>query len=110
MTAKIIEIVVLEVIAAWMFFLAYLIGVKRRLNLIAGYNEKTAEHVTDKDGLARLVVRLLILVGAFSALMPVATSLWGSHSENMAMCIGAYMGFVIGVLALTILQAREFTT
>ena len=109
MTAKIIEVVVMEVVAAWMFYLAYLIGVKRRLNLIAGYNEKTAASVTDKDALARLVVRLLILVGAFSALMPVATSLWGSHPENMAMCIGAYMGFILGVLALTILQARDYT-
>ena len=109
MSDKIIEIVTMEFIAALMFLFAYLIGVKGKLNLIAGYNAKTADRVKDKEGLARLVVRVCILIGFFSALMPIATSIWGAKSSGMAMCIGAYGGFIVGVVAMTFLQAREYT-
>ena len=77
MSAKIIEIVILESIAAVLLLLAYLIGVKRKLNLIAGYGERTAAGVKGKDALARLIARACFLVALLSGLMPIATSLWG---------------------------------
>lgn len=105
MTAKVIEIIVMESIAGLMFVLAYAIGVKRKMHLIAGYNERTAQYVHDKPGLARLIARLCVLVGLASAFMPIATHIW-----NMSAWIGGYGGFIVGVTVLTILQAREFTT
>ena len=108
MSAKIIEIVILESIAAVLLLLAYLIGVKRKLNLIAGYGERTAAGVKGKDALARLIARACFLVALLSGLMPIATSLWGQGPCAIAMCIGAYCGFTGGVVMLMILQAHEF--
>lgn len=110
MPAKVIEIIVLEGIAVSMFAFAYAIGIKHKMHLIAGYNRRTAQYVHDKPGLARLVARLCVLVGGASAFMPLATGLWGDTSTGMAMWIGGYGGFVLGVTALTMAQAREFTT
>jgi len=50
----------MEGIALIFFVFAYLIEVKGKMHLIAGYNKKTAALVTDKKGLARLVARLCI--------------------------------------------------
>lgn len=110
MTEKLIEILVMEGIAVSLCVFAYAIGIKHKMYLIAGYNERTAQYVHDKPGLARLVARLCLLVGLASALMPLATSLWGGKPTGMATWIGAYGGFVVGTLILTVLQAREFTT
>ena len=110
MSAKIIEIVILESIAAVLLLFAYLIGVKRKLNLIAGYNKRTAARVKDKDALARLIARSCFLLALLLALMPIATSVWGQGPCAIAMCIGAYSGFTGGVVMLMILQANEFTT
>lgn len=110
MTAKIVEIIVIEGIAVLMFVFAYAIGVKRKMHLIAGYNARTAQCVHDKPGLARLVARLCVLVGLASAFMPLATHVWGSSAAGMATWVGGYGGFIVGVTVLTILQAREFTT
>lgn len=43
MTAKLIEIFVMEGVAVLMLVFAYLIGVKGKMELIAGYNEKHQE-------------------------------------------------------------------
>jgi hypothetical protein len=110
MTAKIIEIVVMEGIALLLLAFAYAIGVKKKMDLIAGYSERTADMVHDKDGLARLIGRVCLLVALASALMPLATTLWGANPTGMSMWIGGYGGFIVGVIALTMLQAREFTT
>ncbi len=110
MTAKVIEILTLEGIAVLMFVFAYAIGIKHKMHLIAGYNERTAQYVHDKPGLARLVARLCLLVGLASAFMPFATYLWGGKPTGMATWIGAYGGFIVGTLILTMLQARDFTT
>ncbi len=110
MTEKLIEIIVLEGIAVSLFVFAYAIGIKHKMHLIAGYNERTAQYVHDKPGLARLVARLCLLVGLASAFMPMATYLWGGKPTGMATWIGAYGGFIVGTLILTMLQAREFTT
>ncbi len=110
MSAKIIEIITMEGIAVLMFVFAYAIGIKRKMHLIAGYNERTAQYVHDKPGLARLIGRLCVLVGVASAFMPLATHLWGGKATGMATWIGAYGGFIVGVTALTMLQVREFTT
>lgn len=98
----------MEGIALLMFWFAYAIGIKRKMTLIAGYNQKTAAHVTDKAGLAKLIARLCLLVGFASALMPLATTLWGTTLEGFYSCTGAYGGFILGVVALTMLQAREY--
>ncbi len=105
---KLIETVIMIGVAVLMFGLAYAIGVKHKMHLIAGYNERTAKYVTDKPGLARLIVRLCILVGIASALMPLVTHLWGATSRGLTMCIGHYGGFILGVVALTALQSREY--
>lgn len=110
MTDKIIEILVMEGIAILMFWFAYLIGVKKKMELIAGYNERSAQHVTDKEGLARLVGRLCLLVGLASAFMPIATGVWGTTATGFASCIGTYGGFMVGVIGLTVLQARDYAS
>ena len=107
MGAKIAEIVVMEGIAALMFVFAYAIGVKKKMHLIAGYNERSAATVHDKPGLARLIARVCFVVGVASALMPLGTYLWGGSRTGFASLTGAYGGFIVGVVALTMLQARE---
>ena len=109
MSEKLIEIIVLEGIAFVMFTFAYLIGVKGRLELIAGYNEKTASQVTDKNGLKRLITRLCVLVGIGSALMPLLTHFAASYPHGMAYSIGGYGGFIVGIVGMVILQARDYT-
>ena len=109
MTAKIIEILIMEGIALLMFWFGYMIGVKKRMDFIAGYNEKTADRVTDKEGLARLIARVCYLVGIASALMPVATTFFGTTNSTLMQWVGGYGGFIVGVIALTLLQARDFT-
>ena len=109
-SAKLIEILVMEGTALLLFGFAYAIGVKGRLFLIAGYNERTAKLVHDKRGLARLVTRLCVLVGLASALMPLATYLWGGSPQSVAACIGAYGGFIVGTLLFTMLQARDYVS
>ncbi len=108
MTAKIVEVIIMEAVAALLFGFAYAIGVKRQMHLIAGYNDRTAHQVHDKDGLARLIARLCLLVGIASALMPAATHFWGQSATGQSAWIGAYGGFLAGILTLTMLQARDF--
>jgi hypothetical protein len=108
MTAKIAEILIMEGIAVLMLWFAHAIGVQRKMHLIAGYNERTAPRVTDKPGLARLIGRVCLLVGLASALMPLATTLWGGTLKGWALCVGHYGGFILGVIALTMLQSREY--
>lgn len=109
MSAKIIEILIMEGIAALLFLCAYLIGVKGHMNLIAGYNERTAEKVRDKEGLKRLITRLCVLVGAAAALMPLLSSLVGEQSRSMFYLIGGFGGFIVGLVAMVMLQARDYT-
>ncbi len=108
-TAKIIEIITMEGIALLFFVFAYLIGAKGRMELIAGYNNKTAHRVTDKVGLGRLITRLCILLGIGSALMPLLTATMAAKPLGMAYALGGYGGFIIGLVSLVILQARDYT-
>jgi hypothetical protein len=108
MKEKIIEIVVMEFIAGIMFFFAYAIGIKQKMQLIAGYNERTAKYVKDKPGLAKLIGRLCLLVGMASALMPLATALWGNTVKGWALCVGHYGGFIWGVISLCFLQSKDY--
>ena len=110
MGAKFVEIVVMEGIALLMFAFAWAIGVKRKMHLIAGYNERSAASVHDKPGLARLIARTCLVIGAASALMPLGTYLWGGTPTGFASVTGGYGGLIVGVIALTILQAREYAT
>jgi hypothetical protein len=109
-SAKLIEILVMEGTALVLFAFAYAIGVKGKLFLIAGYNERTAKLVHDKRGLARLVTRLCVLVGLASALMPLVTHLWSDSPQSLAGWIGAYGGFIVGTLLFTVLQARDYVS
>ena len=109
MGAKLIEIVIMEGIAILMFGFAYLIGVKGRLELIAGYNEKTADKVKDKNGLKRLITRLCVLVGLGSAIMPLLTYLSADYPNGLVYCIGGYGGFIVGVTGMVVLQSRDYT-
>jgi hypothetical protein len=109
-TGKLLELIIMEGVAAVMFWFAHAIGVRHRMELIAGYNERTAHHVTDKAGLARLVGRMCGLLGLAAAVMPVATWLWGDTASGLAACLGGFGGFLAGVVGLTALQARDYTT
>jgi len=109
MTAKLIEIFVMEGIAILMFVFAYLIGVKGKMELIAGYNEKTASTVTDKDGLKRLITRVCVLLGVGSALMPVLTYFTSRSPHGLAYSIGGYGGFIVGIVGMVVLQAKDYT-
>ena len=110
MTGKLLEIVIMEGVAVVMLWLAYAIGVRHRMELIAGYNDRTAHRVTDKQGLARLVGRLCCLLGVASAVMPIVTWIWGDTEAGLAACIGGFAGFLVGVVALTVMQASDYTT
>jgi len=110
MVAKLVEIVVMEGIAALMFMFAWAIGVKQKMHLIAGYNERSADSVHDKPGLARLIGRVCFVVGVASALMPLSTYLWGGTPTGFASLTGGYAGFIAGVVALTMFQAREYAS
>jgi hypothetical protein len=110
MTAKLIEIVVMESIAILMFIFAYLIGVKGRIELIAGYNEQSASKVKDKDGLKRLITRLCVLVGVGSAVMPILTYFSCCYPNGLAYSIGGYGGFLVGVIGMVVLQSRDYTS
>ncbi|MBU0680567.1 MAG: DUF3784 domain-containing protein [Proteobacteria bacterium] len=109
-TAKIIELIVMEGTALILLAFAYLIGVKGRLELIAGYNDKTAHHVTDKAGLQRLITRLCLLLAAGSALMPVLTALVAHTPHGLAYAVGGYGGFIAGIIGMVMLQARDYTS
>jgi hypothetical protein len=110
MTGKIIEVLIMESVAAVMLWFAYAIGVKGRMELIAGYNQRSAEYVHDKPGLARLVGRVCLLIGVATALMPVATAIWGTSHFGFWVCMGVYGGFLAGAVALTALQSRDFVS
>ncbi|UCD32464.1 MAG: DUF3784 domain-containing protein [Desulfobacterales bacterium] len=109
MTSKLIEILVMESIALLLFIFAYLIGVKGKLELIAGYNERTASKVKDKDGLKRLITRLCVLVGVGSAFMPILTHFASGNPAWLAYSIGGYGGFILGVIGIVMLQSKDYT-
>jgi len=110
MAAKLIEILVMEGIAVSLLIIAYLIGVKGRLDLIAGYNERTASKVKDKSGLKRLITRLCILLGVGSAFMPILTHFVSNDPCRLAHIMGGYGGFVLGVIGMVVLQSRDYTS
>ena len=109
MTAKVIEILVMEGIALLMFVFAYMIGIRGRMELIAGYSERTADRVTDKAGLKRLIARCCLLLGIGSALMPLLTWLAADSSAGFSQVIGAYGGFIVGIVGMVFMQARDYT-
>lgn len=108
MSARLIEIIIMEGIALLMLLLWYAIGIRQKIELIAGVNKHTRRYLTDKAGLARLVGRVCLLVALASALMPLATGLWGETRTGWYFVVGHYGGFIIGLVALTLLQARDY--
>ena len=110
MNAILIEILVMEGIAVLLFGFAYAIGVRGRMDLIAGYNARSAERVTDKKGLARLVAHCCVVVGIASALMPIATNLLSATPAQWYAWTGGYGGLVVGCIAMTMLQSRQYVS
>ena len=109
MTDKLIEVLVMEGVALLMFVFAWQIGIRGRIELIAGYNERSASRVTDKAGLRRLIARCCLLVGIGSALMPLLTWLAAGSGNGFAHVIGGYGGFIAGIVGMVFLQARDYT-
>lgn len=110
MLGKLIEILVMEGVALILFVLAYQIGVKGKLDLIAGYNERTESKVKDKEGLKRLITRLCLLIGVGSGPMPLVTYFASSYPNGLACVVGGYLGFIVGVIGMVFLQARDYTS
>ena len=108
MSSKLIEVLVMEGIAIVLFIFAYQIGIKGKMELIAGYNKRTAAKVKDKDGLRRLMARTCLLTGIGSALMPVVTYIATDSPHGMAHAIGGYGGFIVGIIGIVMLQARDY--
>ncbi len=108
MSGKLIEILVMEGIAVLMFVFAYQIGIKGRMELIAGYNQRSAKRVHDKQGLKRLIARTCLLVGIGCAVMPLLTYLAGDSSTGFAHVSGGFGGFLVGVIGMVMLQARDY--
>ena len=106
--AKLIEVLIMGGVACLMFWLACAIGIKQRMTLIAGYNEKSAHLVADKPGLARLIGRTCFLVGLGAAVMPIVTAVWEGSSKGFYTSMGAFGGYLIGIVAHTSLQARDY--
>lgn len=109
MMIKLIEILTMEGIAILMFILAYMIGVKGKMEFIAGFSKKSASKVTDKEGLKRLLTRTCLLAGIGSALMPVLTFYLADGPHGIAPAVGGYGGFLIGIIGMVMLQARDYT-
>lgn len=110
MSGKLIEIITMEAIALLFFVFAWQIGVKGRLELIAGYNKRSAARVKDKPGLGRLVARCCLLIGVASALMPLLTHFAAGSENGFAHVVGGYGGLIVGVVAMVVLQARDYTS
>jgi len=110
MAERLVEILIIEGIAVLMFIFAYLIGVRGKFYLIAGYNAQTAFRVKDKGGLKRLITRLCILLGIESATMPILAHFTSSYHHGFAYIIGGCNGFLLGVIGMVALQSRDYTS
>ena len=109
MTGFIIELAIWWACACFMFLFAYLIGVKGKMELIAGYNTRTADRVTDKQGLKRLITRLLVLVGIACMVLPILRFFIFTGHEGYMLLVGGFGGFMVGVIGMVMLQARDYT-
>ena len=110
MHAKLMEFAIMEGVALVFFVFAYFIGVKGRMELIAGYNKRTASRVSDKEGLKRMIVRLCLLIGVGSALMPLLTGFPGGDPHRVELIASGYGGYILGVIGMTALQSRDYVS
>jgi hypothetical protein len=109
MKGFIIELIIWWACGGLMFLFAYLIGVKGKMELIAGYNARTADRVTDKEGLRRLITRLLVLVGIACVFLPLMRFFIFTGHEGYTLLVGGFGGFMIGVIGMVMLQTRDYT-
>ncbi|AEH60836.1 conserved hypothetical protein [Methanosalsum zhilinae DSM 4017] len=79
--------------------LGYLIAFKKKMALIAGYNEK---EVKDKQGLARLVGYFTISIGAVTAIMPFLMQNIGEYA------IWIFSVIVIGGSIIVLIKAQKY--
>lgn len=90
-------------LAVLLFGLAYLIGVRGYLGLLAGYDPR---RVSDPKGLARLAGVNLTIMAFASLAMCLAAFLAPQRIDLLAI---AYVAVVLGSVALMIAQASRYT-
>ncbi|MGE7693886.1 DUF3784 domain-containing protein [Lysinibacillus sp. NPDC094177] len=74
------------VLAILIIFMGYLIHIKKKLGLIAGYQEDS--FIGDKDKLAKLFGIFSYIVGIATLLLPFGLEFWGNISGIIyAVCI-----------------------
>lgn len=78
-----------------MFLFGYLIGQKKQLSLIAGFDEKT--YKGDKEKLAKSVGSFCMLIGVLTILLPIGLEFLGSFVGVIYAII-----VVVGTIALII--------
>lgn len=79
--------------------LGYLIAVKKKMALIAGYSEK---QVNDKQGLAKLVGYFTIAIGIVTAIMPILLEIMGEYA------IWIFSAIVIGGSVIVVIKAQKY--
>ena len=90
-------------VAALLFGLAYLIGVRGYLRLLAGYDPR---RVSDPKGLARLAGVNLTIMALASLAMSLGAVLAPQRIDLLAI---AYVAVVLGSVALMIARASRYT-
>jgi len=71
--------------AGLLIFLAYLIKYKKRVEIIAGYDERTCK---DKDGLANWIGGSLLITGLICLLLGIVATLMPNHTDHMMIAFG----------------------
>lgn len=95
--------IIAVVIGLFIIFVGYLIWFRKKLNLIPGYNELTAGKIKDKDGLAKIVGLLCLVVGLFTIVMPFLVELIGETTAS-----GIYTFVILGGIILVFVKTRKF--
>lgn len=83
------ECIVLGIIeacaAVLIIFLAYLIKYRKKVEIIAGYDERTCK---DKDGLANWIGGSLLVTGITCLLLALIATLMPNHTDPMMIAFG----------------------
>jgi hypothetical protein len=95
-------VLIFVIVGGACFLLAYLIGVRRMVHLIAGYDART---VADEAGLARLTARGLVLTGLLTVLLPAALLMWPAA---FPLVFGGYLAAVLGVAAFMAARSGRY--
>ena len=95
-------VVIVGLVGALLLGLGYLVGARRRLDLLAGYR---AERVRDKDALARWAGRGLALLGAWTLAAAIGI---GIRPRSEAFIMPAWAaGLLLGTLIVALGSRRH---